>query len=58
MEPSVELHVVTEFPVNFPVSREGGPETGSTMTGSSASQCCGNDKARDDCETARHLPVI
>jgi hypothetical protein len=28
---------MTKFPVNFPVSREGAPETGSTMTGSSAS---------------------
>ena len=29
---------MTKFPVNFPISREVDPETGSTMTGSSANE--------------------
>jgi hypothetical protein len=31
---------MTKFPVNFPVGREAGPETGSIPTGTSATQTC------------------
>ena len=44
-----------KFPVNFPVSSEIFPETGSTMTGTSATQCARSVKARDHRKKARHL---